>query len=315
MFVFFLPKKCLCENKLQEVLRVEQLLLQIEQQELKRQRENLIMRKNLARRELDEGVKMLMTNNFPPTSSSLQDLNNDPSINSNPMTNGSINSYDINSNNCNNSVSYRHLHNNSHSHQHNHLNEYRKSMPNLQMDFNASWNPNGNHNNNINSNGSEMDYQNQSAVFETQQSIYCYNNMDEPTSSRSEMHLHAPQPYQPPSQQHIHRSSMSNVNNNNSNNNNVYSNMTRHALMEISAVPKPKLTNDWVQYRKSEPVKPSLNSHWLIQEAEQRRIEQLNNVRTNAGSCSNKKPLPESIIQTITQRVVDLGIGTNVNKR
>ena len=91
--------------------------------------------------------------------------------------------------------------------------------------------------------------------------------------------------------------------------------MTRHALMQISAVPKPKLTNDWVQYRKSEPVKPSLNSHWLIQEAEQRRIEQLNNVRSNSGICSSKKPLPESIIQTITQRVVDLGIGTNVNKR
>ncbi|XP_070490638.1 probable serine/threonine-protein kinase DDB_G0282963 isoform X4 [Chironomus tepperi] len=304
----------------QEVLRVEQLLLQIEQQELKRQRENLIMRKNLARRELDEGVKMLMTNN--PTSSSLQDLDA-----SNIMTNGSS-QYDNNSNNSsNNNVSYRHIHN-SHSHQHNHINEYRKSMPNLQEFNAATWNSN--------SNMSDLEYHqslyNSSA---SQSSAFHYGNMAT-TSSRSEMHLHAPKPYQAPAsssssssdqqqqQQHLHRNSLNNISNNSSNsssnnnsnsNNNIYGNMTRHALMQISAVPKPKLTNDWVQYRKSEPAKPSLNSHWLIQEAEQRRIEQLNNVRSNAGSCSSKKPLPESIIQTITQRVVDLGIGTNVNKR
>lgn len=87
--------------------------------------------------------------------------------------------------------------------------------------------------------------------------------------------------------------------------------MTRHALMQISAVPKPKLTNDWVQFRKSEPVKSSINSHWLIQEAEQRRIEQMNNVRSGVG----KKPLPEVVIQTLTQRVQNMGLGVNVNKR
>ncbi|CAH1729872.1 unnamed protein product [Chironomus riparius] len=304
----------------QEVLRVEQLLLQIEQQELKRQRENLIMRKNLARRELDEGVKMLIATN--PTSSSLQDLDA-----SNIMTNGSSH-YENNSNNSsNNNVSYRHIHN-SHTHQHNHINEYRKSMPNLQEFNAATWNSNQNMN--------DLEYHqslyNSSA---SQPSAFHYGNMAT-TSSRSEMHLHAPKPYQAPAsssssssdqqqqQQQLHRNSLNNISNNSSNsssnnnsnsNNNIYGNMTRHALMQISAVPKPKLTNDWVQYRKSEPVKPSLNSHWLIQEAEQRRIEQLNNVRSNSGICSSKKPLPESIIQTITQRVVDLGIGTNVNKR
>lgn len=305
------------------MLRVEQLLLQIEQQELKRQRENLIMRKNLARRELDEGVKLLMTNN--PTSSSLQDLDA-----SNIMTNGSS-QYDNNSNNSsNNNVSYRHIHNNSHLHQHNHINEYRKSMPNLQEFNAATWNSNPNM--------SDLEYHQSLYNSSTSQtSAFHYGNMAT-TSSRSEMHLHAPKPYQAPAsssssssdqqqqqqQQHLHRNSLNNISNNSSNsssnnnsnsNNNIYGNMTRHALMQISAVPKPKLTNDWVQYRKSEPVKPSLNSHWLIQEAEQRRIEQMNNVRSNAGSCSSKKPLPESIIQTITQRVVDLGIGTNVNKR
>ncbi|CAH1729873.1 unnamed protein product [Chironomus riparius] len=197
------------------------------------------------------------------------------------------------------------------------------------QEFNAAtWNSNQNMN--------DLEYHqslyNSSA---SQPSAFHYGNMAT-TSSRSEMHLHAPKPYQAPAsssssssdqqqqQQQLHRNSLNNISNNSSNsssnnnsnsNNNIYGNMTRHALMQISAVPKPKLTNDWVQYRKSEPVKPSLNSHWLIQEAEQRRIEQLNNVRSNSGICSSKKPLPESIIQTITQRVVDLGIGTNVNKR
>jgi hypothetical protein len=291
------------------VLRVEQLLLQIEQQELKRQRENLILRKNLARRELDEGVKMLMTNNFT-NSSSLQDIN----AASNGMSSvGNVafehvnnNSNNNVNNNNNNNVTYRHhhIHNNIHPHQHNH-NEYRKSMPNLQ-DFNASWSPNAN----------ELDYSPTNAFNEPQyqySNVIDNNGMIGGTSSRSEMHLHAPKPYQSPASQQqtqfMHRNSTTNINNSN---NNIYGNMTRHALMQISAVPKPKLTNDWVQYRKSEPVKPSLNSHWLIQEAEQRRIEQMNNVRSGGFS---KRPLPDAIIQTITQRVVDLGIGSNVNKR
>lgn len=304
----------------QEVLRVEQLLLQIEQQELKRQRENLIMRKNLVRRELDEGVKMLMTTN--PASSSLQDLNT-----SSVMTNGGSPQFE--SNNINSSVSYRHIHNNNnnnHSHhhpQHNHINEYRKSMPNLQEFSAAAWNSNSNVSSDLEYHQSLYDNSvtTTPTVVSTQQSsvAFHYGNMAS-TSSRSEMHLHAPKPYQPQEPPLLqHRNSMNNISNSinsNNNNNNIYGNMTRHALMQISAVPKPKLTNDWVQYRKSEPAKPSLNSHWLIQEAEQRRIEQMNNVRSNAGTFgSNKKPLPEAIIQTITQRVVDLGIGTNVNKR
>ena len=260
-FFLFAPKLCfLCvwcvKLSTQEVLRVEQLLLQIEQQELKRQRENLIMRKNLARRELDEGVKMLtshMTNNnqISVASTSLQDLNQTPAV-------GGSAQFEQN-------VTYRHNHASRPQQQHN-ANEYRKSMPNLQ-DFNRNY----------------------GAEYET------YEEATSPSylasSSRSEMHLHAPTPYQPPA---------------NNNNNHIYGNMTRNALMQISAVPKPKLTNDWVQ-RKSEPVKPSLSSHWLLQEAEQRRIEQMNNVR--------KKPLPDAVIQTIQQRVIDLGIGTNVNKR
>ena len=271
-FVFVLPIFCLTQN-LQEVLRVEQLLLQIEQQELKRQRENLIMRKNLARRELDEGVKLLMTNNS--SSLSLQDLNEV----STAMTNG--NSHYENVNNHHHHVHPNHQQTSSYQ-----LNDYRKSMPNLQ-DFANGWHQNG-------------------STFQPSEtsSTYQYPG-DLTTSSKSEMHLNhtnlVPKPYQPPPPIPTHHH----------HNNNVYSNMTRNALMQISAVPKPKLTNDWVQFRKSEPSKPSINSHWLIQEAEQRRIEQMNNVRGN----SNKKPLPESVIQTLTQRVQNMGLGVNVNKR
>jgi F-box protein 20 len=277
------------------VLRVEQLLLQIEQQELKRQREKLIMHKNIARRELDEGVKMLMTNNNASTS--LQELNNVGGSTS-VMTNGSA-PFD-------NAVSYRHVHNHHRPHPHNHTTEYRKSMPNLQEYSHAATSSAWNHHSGL------LDY-----PVPATSSSNGYQYGDFATSSRSEMHLHAPTPYQqsppippPPSTSHIHR-----------NNEQIYGNMSRNALMQISAVPKPKLTNDWIQYRKSEPSKPSLNSHWLIQEAEQRRIEQMNNVRSSTSSAAllnaskSKKPLPDAVIQTIQQRIVDLGIGSNVNKR
>lgn len=132
-----------------------------------------------------------------------------------------------------------------------------------------------------------------------------------------------------------------------------YSNMTRHTLHALSATPKPKLTNDWVQHRRSEhsqdlyqdvyrqkdPYLRQVNrmsdawiqnqqkrksdplggaglvganntydysNHWLIQEAEQRRLEQQ---RGSKSATTTKKPLPDSVIQTITQRVQSLGIG------
>lgn len=57
------------------------------------------------------------------------------------------------------------------------------------------------------------------------------------------------------------------------------------------------------------------NRHWFVQEAEQRRIEQQANIHHTSGFPQNKngnrKSLPESVIQTITQRVQNLGIGTD----
>lgn len=133
----------------------------------------------------------------------------------------------------------------------------------------------------------------------------------------------------------------SSMGNGGSNSPSPYANMTRHTLHALSATPKPKLTNDWVQHRRSEhsqdlyqdvyrqkdpylrqvnrmseswalnqqkrksdPLGFDYNSHWLIQEAEQRRLEQQRGVKS-----TTKKPLPDSVIQTITQRVQSLGIG------
>lgn len=117
-------------------------------------------------------------------------------------------------------------------------------------------------------------------------------------------------------------------------------NMSKHTLHAISAVPKPKYTDVWVQQTNNanrkieqnmyqntlnlnELNKRNYNQHWLIQEAEQRRIEQSNNnnkiirnsysggERINLNSGHNK-PLPDSIIQTLTQRVQSRGIGERV---
>uniref|UniRef100_A0A336MPP3 CSON005056 protein n=1 Tax=Culicoides sonorensis TaxID=179676 RepID=A0A336MPP3_CULSO len=133
---------------------------------------------------------------------------------------------------------------------------------------------------------------------------------------------------------------------------NIYANMSKQTLHVLSATPKPRLTNEWVQYRSSEPshsdlyqeintshykntnknnyisnnhildwVQPkkyqhqkrksepqsfNYHSHWLIQEAEQRRLDQQRHT-----SGTNRKSLPDSVIQTITQRVQNMGIGEN----
>jgi len=112
------------------------------------------------------------------------------------------------------------------------------------------------------------------------------------------------------------------------------SNMSRNTLLALSATPKPKYTDGWVQVqqrksydshqandpawlsaqqqkRKSMPDYGGAlynNNHWLLQEAEQRRIEQLNR-RSMPASKSKGKPLPDSIIQTLTERVQSKGIG------
>lgn len=70
----------------------------------------------------------------------------------------------------------------------------------------------------------------------------------------------------------------------------------------------------WSFQPAKKPSGANNNRHWLIQEAEQRRIEQQANIyHSTAGYSQNvpRKSLPDSVIQTITQRVQTLGIGTD----
>ncbi|KAM7362044.1 smallish isoform 2-T7 [Cochliomyia hominivorax] len=137
-------------------------------------------------------------------------------------------------------------------------------------------------------------------------------------------------------------------------------NMSRNTLHALSATPKPKYTDGWVQVQQRKSYDSNLandpawlsayqqkrksmpdayhgynqNNHWLVQEAEQRRLSEQqqqqqqrrpvssnttpvhqssNNKMTNGSallsSSTNGKPLPDSIIQTLTERVQSKGIG------
>ncbi|XP_011158477.2 serine-rich adhesin for platelets isoform X2 [Solenopsis invicta] len=99
--------------------------------------------------------------------------------------------------------------------------------------------------------------------------------------------------------------------------------MSRQTLQALSAVPRPRIVqgDQWVQRRKSDVPRGAHDvnyQHWLIQEAEQRRINERNqrsparksqphvtgtSVPYNAPIRADSKPLPDSIIQTLTQRV------------
>ncbi|XP_011302556.1 interaptin isoform X2 [Fopius arisanus] len=98
--------------------------------------------------------------------------------------------------------------------------------------------------------------------------------------------------------------------------------MTKQTLQALSAVPRTRIVkNDqWVQRRKSDGPRVTQDfnyQHWLIQEAEQRRINEKNQrtparkphmtgtsvLYTATSAKPDGKPLPDSIIQTLTQRI------------
>ncbi|RZC35934.1 LIM and calponin -likey domains-containing protein 1 [Asbolus verrucosus] len=79
--------------------------------------------------------------------------------------------------------------------------------------------------------------------------------------------------------------------------------LSRHSLQALSAVPKSRhLPVDWIQPR-SNPEK-NTKQHWLIQEAELRRISEQKNAAANRNwqQPRQEKHLPDSVIQTLTQR-------------
>lgn len=336
----------------EEVLRVERELLQLEQEELKRQRENLLIRENMARRELDHGAKMLMSANRH----SLQDINATINHYANVPTAPPITPQ--------RQPIYQQV-----------QTEYRQSMPNLLQDmslheFNGeksrvppippakpmrshlsqevltARDSTVRHSRMANGDGGLeiIHSRNHSAPIKQSQSIDDFVQLRNPTLP--------PHHIQP-----------------NTNGTTAYGNMTKHTLHALSAVPKPKFQDGWVQKaadkqeilaarrrksdyvntdnylrmssnnkeqrvsdtwlamqqhqqqkRKSDPLNFNYNKHWLIQEAEQRRLEQQRGLRQNnnwnSGSTviqrngfNDNKPLPDAVIQTLTQRVQSRGLG------
>ncbi|XP_062123094.1 uncharacterized protein LOC133836549 isoform X1 [Drosophila sulfurigaster albostrigata] len=337
-----------------EVLRVERELLQFSQEELKRQRENLLLRENLARRELQHGAKMLMSNNRR----SLQDLHHGLGIG-----NGMLSAFQppqpqlpqqqqlqlqqsaqqiyanvpqqqqrppLPSQHALSQYHYQQLDT-----------DYRKSMSDLNefskrlmlpatpptpptKPLRAMHLPTNGH-------GLEPDY----AVSSRQRipSSNAYGGSLVKIAG-------APMPAAPATRitanlaAAYHHQSAQNL-----------SNMSRNTLLALSATPKPKYTDGWVQVQQQQQQQqqqrnlandaawlqkrksmPDYNgalynnghaNHWLLQEAEHRRLleqqqqqQQMQlNRRSMPAAPSNGKPLPDSIIQTLTERVQSKGIG------
>lgn len=291
-------------------MRVERELLQLEQEELKRQRENLLLRENLARKELDHGTKMLMSANRR----SLQDLNTvHTTVVANQFANGVSAPHPVYPIPADYRQSMPDL-------QHIHLEQQRKLPPTPPVKP-------------MRSNLIHQEYQTaRESSIKASRAPSADANDAENRRDEPGVQLRRPPPQQ---QQH------------------VYGNMTRNTLHALSAVPKPKLTDGWVQQnrksepttdkyypiprkndfvkagtreritsdsswiaaRKSEPRGFSYGKHWLIQEAEQRRIDQQLGVKPTLTqqngwgvaqrrtSNGDGKPLPDSVIQTLTQRV------------
>lgn len=280
----------------EEVLRVEKELLQIEQEELKRQRENLLFRRNLTKRELQNGEKHLKPS---PNRQSLDNIHS---------TSNYYVEYPIQ------------------------LVDYRQSMPNLNVDLLP-----------IDNNGIVTPIL--SAVppakpMRANQAQYMVNNRD-PYGRVSHNRSH----FVPPKMSDDLRNSQTineTVQLRNAPSQN--GNMTRHTLHALSAVPKPKLRDDWVHSKNLQNRRKTTsdyvnttehlhryandhkhrensnyNTHWLIQEAEQRRIDQQRGVRPTTTpwqrnnilrqGSNDDKPLPDAVIKTLTLRVQSKGLG------
>ncbi|CAG4988601.1 unnamed protein product [Colias eurytheme] len=80
--------------------------------------------------------------------------------------------------------------------------------------------------------------------------------------------------------------------------NGQYHPMTRHTLQALSAAPTPKLmsNSEWLQTRnppRQKPANYNYNQHWLVQEAEHRRIEEQKN-KMRARHSYHEPALPAS---------------------
>lgn len=293
----------------EEVLRVERELLQLEQEELKRQR-NIMNRKMIARQEEENEHRR-----------SLQDINGKSNIYANVPN--QYEAYQVQT-------------------------DYRKSMPNLNQDMSIK----------------DLDSKKRVPPIPPAKPLraqeYLKYSKQLMNGSATDLHNgstpvhlntlhHSTEEFVPLRQNGISQ---------NGNSPNQHGNMSRHTLHALSAAPKPKFQDAWVQQqrgyagengwkqnsdyvntseayirptavnkerigdswlalqqkRRSDPQGFNYNKHWLIQEAEQRRIDQERGVRASTNGwnssviiprkgSSDNKPLPEAVIQTLTQRV------------
>ncbi|XP_032588878.1 FK506-binding protein 5 isoform X1 [Drosophila mojavensis] len=318
-----------------EVLRVEQELLLFSKEELKRQRENLLLRENLARRELQHGAKMLMSNNRR----SLQDLHHGLGIG-----NGMLSAFQPPQ------QSTQQIYANVPQQQ---QQQQQRSLPlapyhyqQLDMDYRKSMSDLNEFSKRLmlpptppikplramhlsgNGHSQEPDY----AVSARQRSTYGGSLVKiAPTATTTAPGAPAPRYQANPAT--YHHQSVQNL-----------SNMSRNTLLALSATPKPKYTDGWVQVQQKQQQQqrnlindgswlqkhkstPDYNgalynsghaNHWLLQEAEHRRQfeqqqQQQQQLQLNRRSMpvpsANDKPLPDSVIQTLTERVQSKGIG------
>lgn len=331
---------------------MERELLQIEQEELKRQRTNLLLRENFARQELEHGSKMLMSANRL----SLQDINQNvtstihgqhlPSHLSS-STSSSTTSSTFNVPSQMPAAAYS-----MHPQTSSVPMDYRQSMPNL---LEAATHPSF-----VHSSGHAV--------------ITPLTPPAKPSRQLNYANGHPPHDYQNIEDFVQLREQPGNASN-------QPGNMSRHTLHALSAVPKPKLTDVWVQQqattvarisepnnnkyfpiqrkgpitvsqermsngggeqwiaaRKSDAPKGlGYGKHWLVQEAEQRRLDQQRGVRPTPNPqnwpikgasqqhmhrksmpdiSGDKKPLPDAVINTITQRLQSrMSVGNVVDKR
>ncbi|BFF90123.1 formin-J [Drosophila madeirensis] len=326
-----------------EVLRVERELLHFSE-ELKRQRENLLLRENIARRELQHGAKMLMSNNRR----SLQDLHHGLGIG-----NGMLSAFQppqhqqqlqLHPHQPHPQQIYANVPQQQQQQQQQQQaaaamyayqqmdTDYRKSMSDLNefssrlmlapptpptKPLRAMHIANGH--------GLEPDYAVSTRQRQSSANAYGGSLVKIAGAPMPPRHSGAvyPTAVTASAAAAYHHQSAQNL-----------SNMSRNTLLALSATPKPKYTDGWVQVQQRKSYDSNLandpawlsaqqqkrksmpdyngamynNNHWLLQEAEQRRIEQLNR-RPMPGSKTNGKPLPDSIIQTLTERVQSKGIG------
>ncbi|EDV93750.1 GH19501 [Drosophila grimshawi] len=338
-----------------EVLRVERELLQFSQEELKRQRENLLLRENLARRELQHGAKMLMSNNRR----SLQDLHHGLGIG-----NGMLSAFQPPQPQLPHpqQQSVQQIYANvpqqqqqqqqrpappmpqalSQYHYQQLDTDYRKSMSDLN-EFSKRLmlppptpptKPLRAMHLTTNGHGLEPDYavsmRQRNGVNSNAYGGSLVKIAGAPMPAAAGGAVPAPRLTANLAAAYHHQSAQN------------LSNMSRNTLLALSATPKPKYTDGWVQVQQQQQQQRNLANdaawlqkrksmpdyngalynnghanHWLLQEAEHRRLleqqQQQQQLQLNRRSMpvapSNGKPLPDSIIQTLTERVQSKGIG------